>query len=323
MSQGVHNSELSNSLLLYSRLSDLDIQALNDFPFVRYVLDVSYQWPTRPTEKNFIERVADGIEKRFGSSVFMNIQVFSELASLKPLTQNLRGRLLQKFEEKLMTSSDGRLPTWRNNPLLASPGDAQLHLFLHAKGIVGGLTSSRAARHHFAGGLRFLAASVSRAGAKLIEAEEHLRLFDVLLPQNGRWLEFGAAPGGMTKVLLDRGLSVDAVDRAALDADVRKNPNLRFYQVDATVFKSSERYSGIVCDMNGDALQCASTVARHSSQLTAGGVVIFTLKLASLESWKAQLESVKNIFHKAQLKVIDVCHLYHNRSELTVLLTKE
>src|SRR5579875_2541888 len=64
---------------------------------------------------------------------------------------------------------------------------------------------------------------ISRAEFKLLEA---LEVFEIALPTHGRALDLGAAPGGWTRILLEKGLSVIAVDPAQLDPRLANKPNL-------------------------------------------------------------------------------------------------
>jgi 23S rRNA (cytidine2498-2'-O)-methyltransferase len=66
---------------------------------------------------------------------------------------------------------------------------------------------------------------ISRAEFKLLEA---LEVFGVSLPTHGRALDLGAAPGGWTRLLLEAGLSVIAVDPANLDPRLKANRESEF-----------------------------------------------------------------------------------------------
>ena len=73
---------------------------------------------------------------------------------------------------------------------------------------------------HFA----HLPEQISRAEFKLLEA---LEVFDVALPSQELALDLGSAPGGWTRLLLEAGMQVVAVDPAKLDERLFKATTLR------------------------------------------------------------------------------------------------
>ena len=80
------------------------------------------------------------------------------------------------------------------------------------------------------GGARHFAQTpeqISRAEFKLLEA---LETFGVALPSQGLALDLGAAPGGWTRLLLEEGLHVVAVDPAKLDERLAEAPLLEHYR---------------------------------------------------------------------------------------------
>ena len=72
------------------------------------------------------------------------------------------------------------------------------------------------------------------------------------MPARGKWLELGAAPGGMTRLLAQRG-EVTALDIAPLHPDVQALPTVSAVCGDALVWRAGfgEHFDGLVCDMNG------------------------------------------------------------------------
>src|SRR5260370_5127302 len=80
------------------------------------------------------------------------------------------------------------------------------------------------------GGARHFAQTpeqISRAEFKLLEA---LEVFGVSLPAQGRALDLGAAPGGWTRLLLEAGMHVVAVDPAKLDPRLSGQTHLEHYR---------------------------------------------------------------------------------------------
>src|SRR5205085_10683336 len=104
------------------------------------------------------------------------------------------------------------------------------------------------------GGARHVAQTpeqISRSEFKLLEA---LEVFGVTLPARGRALDLGAAPGGWTRLLLDAGLYVVAVDPANLDPRLARQPRLEHYRGYAEHYleeaiKTHKNFDVIVNDM--------------------------------------------------------------------------
>ncbi len=162
---------------------------------------------------------------------------------------------------------------------------------------------------------------ISRAEFKLLEA---LEAFGVALPASGVALDMGAAPGGWTRVLLEKGLSVVAVDPAKL------HPSLvRHERVTHVRARIEERLSGaapadvIVNDMRIDPRQSTAIMLQASSLLPPGGPAVMTLKLpdggvtdrALLATVRAGLKRLEPAY-----LVLGARRLFHNRSEVTVAL---
>ncbi|MGG3572586.1 SAM-dependent methyltransferase [Bacillus gobiensis] len=68
---------------------------------------------------------------------------------------------------------------------------------------------------------------MSRAKFKLLEAEVK---FNINYNDYSSALDIGAAPGGWTSLLLEKGLKVTAIDPSNLHPDLLRNPNLTFYK---------------------------------------------------------------------------------------------
>lgn len=162
---------------------------------------------------------------------------------------------------------------------------------------------------------------ISRAEFKLLEA---LEAFGVEMPASGVALDMGAAPGGWTRVLLEKGLSVVAVDPAKL------HPSLvRHERVTHVRARIEDRLSGaapvdvIVNDMRIDPRASTAIMLQAASLLPCGGPAVMTLKLpeggvtdrALLATVRASLARLRGAYH-----VIGARRLFHNRSEVTVAL---
>ena len=176
------------------------------------------------------------------------------------------------------------------------------------------------------GGARHFAQTpeqISRAEFKLLEA---LEVFGVILPSQGRALDLGAAPGGWTRLLLEAGLEVVAVDPARLDARLDKRQHLEHYRgyaedyLEEAVSRHS-RFDLIVNDMRMDAREAARLLARAASCLRTDGFVLSVFKLphaTQIINPRATLKEAINILNKSY-GIVQAHQLFHNRQEVTVV----
>jgi 23S rRNA (cytidine2498-2'-O)-methyltransferase len=165
---------------------------------------------------------------------------------------------------------------------------------------------------------------ISRAEFKLLEA---LEVFGVSLPAQGRALDLGAAPGGWTRLLLNAGLNVVAVDPARLDARLANAPRLEQYRGYAQTYleeaiREHKKFDVIVNDMRMDAREAARLLGQAARILRSGdGFVLSTLKLphATREiNPLATLREALTILRK-HYGIVEARQLFHNRQEVTVI----
>lgn len=159
---------------------------------------------------------------------------------------------------------------------------------------------------------------ISRAKFKLLEAEQQ---FNCPLDQFKHALDIGAAPGGWSSLLLERGLRVTAVDPATLDPSIIHHPRMTFLQRNASQVSFAERsFDLLVCDMSWSPRQMTRLVKELLPALTQGGKAIITVKLMH----KKPLKTIKEL--EAQfspmLTMLQAKQLFHNRDELTIYFTK-
>lgn len=156
---------------------------------------------------------------------------------------------------------------------------------------------------------------VSRAESKLQEA---LELFPPI--SGGRALDLGAAPGGWTRVLAERGFQVDAVDPAGLSPAVSAIKNVEHHKTTAGDFlaHSNADYELLVSDMKMDPLMVADLMTDVKPRIRPQGAMIATLKLPKkgnpLPVLDKALEKIKRAY-----TIVQARQLYFNRHEVTVL----
>jgi len=291
--------------------------------FASWRLPVHHSWPCRPrTMPGFVEKAAQALARRFAAAELQTVQVGllqtgTPNTYYKKLASNLRGRALQLFPKLTGAESD------------LAPDRDVLFCLLGPEGVYAGVATPRQANGFRAGGPRSMARSgpdvISRAGAKIEEALDFLRLYRDPPTAGAHWLELGASPGGMTAALLVRGYQVTAVDRAPLDDRLAGVRGLRFVRVDAPDFRCppGEVYDALLCDLNGEPRAAMGIVGGHSRSLRRGAPVIFTLKLAGVEGVAPALELRDQIEVQARdagLSLLAQTHLPSNRREFTLVL---
>ncbi|MBX3061042.1 MAG: 50S rRNA methyltransferase [Anaerolineae bacterium] len=179
----------------------------------------------------------------------------------------------------------------------------------------------------WAGGMHRFArqpAQISRAEFKLLEA---LAVFHMDLPAGGVALDLGAAPGGWTRILRQKGQFVTAVDPAALHPSLSPDKNVRHLRLTAETYlqQPPDRFDVIVNDMRLDARYSAELMAAYAPYLHRHGCALMTLKLPEGDgpggSRQAIIEQSRVILNLAYT-IAGARQLFHNRSEITLYLKK-
>jgi 23S rRNA (cytidine2498-2'-O)-methyltransferase len=159
---------------------------------------------------------------------------------------------------------------------------------------------------------------LSRAKFKLLEAEQVFRLD---FTQYKTALDVGAAPGGWTSLLLERGVKVTAIDPAKLDKLLLKHPSLTFHQKNASDVKLAEdSFELLVCDMSWSPRQMARLIKGLLPSLRTGGTAIITVKLMHKKAFQTVRELIGDL--SPDLTVQKAKQLFHNREELTLFFIK-
>jgi 23S rRNA (cytidine2498-2'-O)-methyltransferase len=226
------------------------------------------------------------------------------------------------FEDALLKA--GRL---ENNPRLP-----RLHVFFPGprRAIIGSSDPQNSSSAHMGiHRLKLPHDAPSRSYLKLAEA------FEVFLSpeERTRWIkpgmtavDLGAAPGGWTWQLVQRGLKVTAVDNGPMKGAAEGHPAIRHLRQDGFRYRPRHAVDWLVCDM----VEQPRRVAALMAEWFAAGLcqrAIFNLKLPMKKRVAALDEAlglVKDALgatsHKYQ---IAVKQLYHDREEVTVFLARE
>lgn len=160
---------------------------------------------------------------------------------------------------------------------------------------------------------------ISRAAFKLLEAE---RAFRLPLGRFTHALDLGAAPGGWTNVLLQRGLKVTAVDPAAMDPRLDGHPRLQHLRKNAAEVKFAPgTFDLLVCDMSWDPHRTCRLVSGLSESMAAGGSGIITLKLMYRKPFRTLRELTEAYSESFDIQKIK--QLFHNREEVTMWVRRK
>lgn len=160
---------------------------------------------------------------------------------------------------------------------------------------------------------------LSRAKFKLLEVEREFGL-DLSAYRNA--VDIGAAPGGWTSLLLERGLKVTAVDPAKLHPSLLKHSNLTYIRKNASEVKFRDNeFDLLVCDMSWSPKLMVQLVGGLLHALTPGGTAIVTIKLMHKKPM-ALIKEVIASFEDSRLQVQRAKQLFHNREEITLYMIK-
>ncbi len=287
--------------------------------FPRWASPLAHQWPVDPNSKGFVEKATQGLMKKFGHD-WRSLELFSTSPKLKTRVTGLRGRMMQ-LKAELSTPSD------TTSESLGST----LSVVIDDKGLFAGLSSSRL---HLGtclvGGLGFLSSktgtdttsSPSRAGGKIDEVLQLLQELNVDHHVIPKWLELGAAPGGMTQRLIDWGANVTAVDLAEIKKDITNHARVNHLKINAQDVPTAESFDALLSDMNGPFINSAKIVARLGSTMKTGRLIVYVLKLNNSPNPLEAIDQVKSIFLSHGIEVIQIRHLFHNRQEVTLICQK-
>lgn len=169
-----------------------------------------------------------------------------------------------------------------------------------------------------AGGVLFYSQPEDRICRAECKIEEAFEVFGIQAGEGVQALDLGAAPGGWTHYLSKRGISVDAVDPAALNETVLGQSNVRHFRMTAQEFARSHRegiYDLIVNDMKMDTNQSMDILCEMSSLLKKEGECLMTLKLPR-QGIQKRINVARKVLGE-RFETVRIRQLYYNRSEVT------
>lgn len=179
--------------------------------------------------------------------------------------------------------------------------------------------------HH----LRFPREAPSRSTLKLEEAWHTFiprSEWDEVLGSALWAADLGAAPGGWTFQLVQRGMSVYAIDNGPMDPSLMKSGQVEHLRADAYSWQPPHALEWLVCDMVDRPARVTDLMALW---LTKGWTqrAVFNLKLPMKQRWQevsSCLRLLETRLAEAQIEARVQCRqLYHDREEVTVYVHPE
>lgn len=158
---------------------------------------------------------------------------------------------------------------------------------------------------------------ISRSEFKL---EELFRTGAVEIPASGKALDLGAAPGSWSRILLEHGLDVWAIDPGDLDRRLDGRAGLHHIRTTAGPFlaENEGRFDLVVNDMRMEPMLSASIMNSAARHLAPGGLGIMSVKLQPEDP----LPVVRQVF-RSLAKAWEIMfsrQLFHNRNEYTIVM---
>jgi 23S rRNA (cytidine2498-2'-O)-methyltransferase len=141
-----------------------------------------------------------------------------------------------------------------------------------------------------------------------------------LLRAGMRAVDLGAAPGGWTWQLAQRGMRVTAVDNGLLKGEVRDDPLVTHWRADGLTYLPKRPVHWMVCDIAEQPSRIAALVARWIGEGHARHA-IFNLKLPMKKRYD-EVRRCEAIIREALAKAriehtLALRQLYHDREEVT------
>ena len=138
-------------------------------------------------------------------------------------------------------------------------------------------------------------------------------------------VDLGAAPGGWTWYLAQRGLKVIAVDNGPMKGAAAQHTSIKHLRQDGFRYRPSRPVDWLVCDM----VEQPAKVAALMAEWVASGLTtraIFNLKLPMkkrAEALAKALDGVRAVLDAKKIRYrLQAKQLYHDREEVTVFLAR-
>lgn len=286
--------------------------------FLRHMFEISWEWSI-----NSSENPGESLDLDWKNHLVRFLLNHSILHGTKVSIQT------RKTEHSIWKGSAAELKDEIQNELdsldaefVVRGADWIISIMATKDSIFVGLTSPERNLSDWNGGaIRFQReeGQISRAKFKLLEAEQ---VFGIDFSSFHEAIDIGAAPGGWTSFLLERGLKVTAVDPAKLHPSLLGSPKLTYLQKNADSVKFREnQFDLLVCDMSWSPKLTARLVSDLLYSLVPGGTAVVTVKLLSKKPM-ALIQDVIYTFQESRMQIQKAKQLFHNRDEITLYMIK-
>ncbi|MVP00402.1 SAM-dependent methyltransferase [Paenibacillus lutrae] len=223
---------------------------------------------------------------------------------------------------EVKTAIEDKIREQSGTEVVVRHADRIMSVYIGPGAIYAGISSPEDNLSDWSGGaIRFQREEnqISRAKFKLLEAE---RKFNLHFGDFRKGVDVGAAPGGWTSLLLERGLHVTAIDPAKLHPSLLQHPRLTYHAKNAGDVKlAHNEFDLLVCDMSWSPRQMSRLILDLLPALKSGGTAVITAKLMH----KKPFQTVKELEHDfaKELELRQAKQLFHNREELTLYFVKK
>lgn len=236
------------------------------------------------------------------------------------------GKSLNKFCKQFKPHLQAAL---KKQALLSAHAPWRLHLFfLDSQQLYIGISPTGNSAGHAMGipRLKMPGAAPSRSTLKLDEAiqwflspAQQKKLFTSGMTA----VDLGAAPGGWTWQLVQRGCLVTAIDNGPMQNELMQTGMVEHLKADAFTYAPVKKVDWLVCDMAERPLHVSRLITRWFTSKQCSNA-IFNLKLPMkkrLLSVQQCLELLQQNLSQAKLDCqIRAKQLYHDREEITVCI---
>jgi len=171
--------------------------------------------------------------------------------------------------------------------------------------------------------LRLPKSAPSRATLKLEEAWHHFIPaveWDQRLSLSMRAIDLGAAPGGWTWQLVQRGMFVDAVDNGPMDSALMETGQVKHQRADGFVYEPKKGVDWLVCDIVDKPARVTSLICKWAAKGYFREAV-FNLKLPMKQRYMEVKKCELRIFSELEALGLNIDvqfkQLYHDREEVT------
>ena len=272
--------------------------------FVRHIMSVNYQFVKPINNAEMLTTILSRInaDKTFSVQFMTNIQRENCIINVQNLAQEIEAK--------------GNVVDVKEPQQIISIYETSTDVYLGFGDEYQNLSTYKAGQPHFSKNYEF----VSRAEYKLLEA---INLCKIDLSKFKLGADLGAAPGGWTKVLASHNINTHAIDPASLAPDIKAMTNVKHFRMTTQEYLQKYNYKDfdiIVNDMKMDIFPSTQIIMDFYPRLAPNGYVIMTFKLSKNFKYNEILSCINTL--KKKYTLLLARQLFHNRSEITVVLKK-